>query len=55
MSLTTGRKHASASRVGLIAERRCDELRVIVEDDGCGFDATAVVAEGGRRLGLRGM
>lgn len=54
-TLTNIRKHAGATRVGLIVERRKDELRVIVEDDGCGFDSTSVVSGRGQHLGLRGM
>ena len=56
-ALTNVRKHAAASRVSLIAERRGAQLRVIVEDDGRGFDAAAlsVFADGQRRLGLLGM
>jgi signal transduction histidine kinase len=56
-ALTNVRKHAAASRVSLIAERRGGQLRVIVEDDGRGFDPAAVSASGDaqRRLGLLGM
>ena len=56
-ALTNVRKHAAASRVSLIAERRGSQLRVIVEDDGRGFDTAAVCAsaDSQRRLGLRGM
>ena len=56
-AFTNVRKHAAASRVSLIAERRAAQLRVIVEDDGRGFDAAAVSAsaDGQRRLGLLGM
>jgi PAS domain S-box-containing protein len=56
-AFTNVRKHAAASRVSLIAERRGTRLRVIVEDDGRGFDAAAVSAsaDGQRRLGLLGM
>jgi PAS domain S-box-containing protein len=54
-ALTNVRKHAGASRVGLIAERRLDEVRVVIEDDGCGFDSASVTPAAGRRLGLRGM
>jgi PAS domain S-box-containing protein len=56
-ALTNVRKHAGASRVGVIVERRGKELRAIVEDDGCGFDPTATSASEARRkgLGLRGM
>jgi len=56
-AFTNVRKHAAASRVSLIAERRGSELRVIVEDDGRGFDTAAAPAsaDGQRRLGLLGM
>ncbi|NTU80636.1 MAG: PAS domain-containing protein [Chloroflexales bacterium] len=56
-ALTNILKHAQASRVSLIAERRNGEVRVIIEDDGRGFDLAAVVAapETQRKLGLRGM
>jgi len=56
-AFTNVRKHAAASRVSLIAERRGAQLRVIVEDDGRGFDSAAVSASADdqRRLGLLGM
>lgn len=54
-ALTNVHKHAQASRVGVIVERRGDELRVVVEDDGRGFDSAPTEPAGGRRLGLRGM
>jgi PAS domain S-box-containing protein len=56
-AFTNVRKHAAASHVSLIAERRGPQLRVIVEDDGRGFDTTSVSAsaDSRRRLGLRGM
>lgn len=56
-SLTNVRKHAEASRVSLIVERLGSELRVLVEDDGCGFDAASLScsADGRRRLGQSGM
>ena len=56
-AFTNVRKHAAASRVSLIAERRGGQLRVIVEDDGRGFDPATVSASGDaqRRLGLLGM
>lgn len=56
-ALTNVRKHAQAHRVGLIAERRGARLRVIVEDDGRGFDPSepAAAAQPGRRFGLRSM
>jgi len=54
-SLTNVRKHAQATRVGVIVERRLDELRVVVDDDGRGFDSDRVVSQRGRHVGLRGM
>jgi signal transduction histidine kinase len=43
--------------VSLIAERRNAQLRIIVEDDGRGFDgaARAAFSDGQRRFGLLGM
>jgi PAS domain S-box-containing protein len=56
-ALTNIRKHAHASRVGLIVELRDGELRAIVEDDGQGMSHTGPItrAAPGRHLGLRGM
>jgi len=46
-------KHAHASRVDLLLEARDGELRMVLEDDGVGFDASA--SGSGRGLGLVGM
>ena len=46
-------RHASATRVDVLAERRDGRVRVMVEDDGKGFAPGQ--AEGGERLGLIGM
>ncbi len=47
-------KHSHASRVDVVLERRDGEVRLIVEDDGSGFDVTANdVAD--RGIGLAGM
>jgi len=54
-ALTNVRKHAGASRVGVILERRLDELRLVVEDDGRGFDPAAAAPDAGRRWGIRSM
>lgn len=54
-ALTNVRKHAGARRVGLIVERRLDELRMVVEDDGVGFDPARAGPEAGRHWGLRSM
>jgi signal transduction histidine kinase len=56
-ALTNVLKHAKAERVGLILQRTNDRVLVIVEDDGCGFDAEAMMtsAPTKRSLGLLGM
>lgn len=56
-ALTNVRKHAAASRVSVILERRRDHLLVIVEDDGRGFDLESVrrAASAEHKLGLFGM
>lgn len=56
-ALTNVRKHARAQHVSLIAERRADEIRLIVEDDGKGFDPGAIAPQADDRgsLGLKGM
>ena len=57
-------KHAQARSVSLVLDRRPDQLRVIVEDDGIGFDPNALSQAsrgnlddhvGRRRLGLSGV
>lgn len=56
-ALTNVRRHAGARHVSLMVERLGAELRIVLEDDGCGFDPAAPrprSARGGG-LGLRGM
>ncbi|RME77507.1 MAG: HAMP domain-containing protein [Chloroflexi bacterium] len=53
-ALTNVARHARASRVGVLLERRGDRLVAIVEDDGIGF-LPETVAEKDGRLGLFGM
>lgn len=55
--LTNVLKHAKASRVAVILERRDGLVRLVLEDDGEGFDVEGVLGsiENSRRLGLRGM
>lgn len=50
-------KHASASGVNVLLERRQDMVVLIVEDDGVGFDPAnaATVEQSGNGLGLIGM
>ncbi|MGH6647946.1 CheR family methyltransferase [Aquabacterium sp.] len=55
-ALTNVHKHAGATRVGLIIERRHNDLRIIVEDNGKGFERTAALeGEQRRGMGLRSM
>lgn len=56
-ALTNVLKHAQASQVSVIIERRTDEVRFIVEDDGIGFETSAGQENvpGEPRLGLIGM
>jgi two-component system CheB/CheR fusion protein len=55
--LTNVLKHAGASRVSLVLEQRDGMARVILEDDGAGFDVEETLAspEKAKRLGVRGM
>jgi PAS domain S-box-containing protein len=50
-------KHAKAQNVSIIVEHRGNRVLVIVEDDGAGFDAEAMIAKPmrERRLGLLGI
>lgn len=49
-------KHAGAEHVSVIIERRSDQLLLIIEDDGSGFDVETLEKEKGmRRLGLVGI
>jgi len=52
-ALTNVVRHAKATRIDVLLERRGDQMVAIVEDDGVGFDAEA--ARRGGRLGLLGM
>jgi PAS domain S-box-containing protein len=56
-ALTNVLRHAAATSVSLVIERKPDHLLAIVEDNGCGFDAAAAQAASdiGARLGLLGM
>lgn len=52
--LTNVRKHSNAESVRIKTERRGDDLYLVVEDDGIGFDPQALAAEqeSGKHLGL---
>lgn len=56
-ALTNVLKHAAAHKVSVILERRHDQTRVIVEDDGQGFDLNLLEQAPNvhQRLGLLGM
>jgi signal transduction histidine kinase len=56
-TLTNILKHAQATHVSLMLQRRAEALLMIVEDNGVGFDITTVRhnAHSGRQLGLIGM
>jgi two-component system, NarL family, sensor histidine kinase UhpB len=43
-AMTNVLKHAAAQNVSIVLERRGDRLRVVIEDDGRGFDAQADAA-----------
>jgi PAS domain S-box-containing protein len=48
-------KHARARNVAVLLQRRSDQVWLIVEDDGVGFDTAQVFAARGTRLGVAGM
>ena len=52
-ALTNAIRHAEADEISVVLDRREGRLRLVVEDDGRGFDPEA--AEGNQRLGLVGM
>ncbi len=56
-SLSNVLKHSQARSISIIVERRASELRVVIEDDGVGFDllGDADRGAGGRQVGLIGM
>jgi signal transduction histidine kinase len=52
-AVTNALRHARAKEIGVVLERHDGRLRLIVEDDGCGFDPA--IAERSGRLGLVGI
>ncbi|MCP4543956.1 MAG: GAF domain-containing sensor histidine kinase, partial [Chloroflexi bacterium] len=52
-ALTNVIRHSQASHVGVLLKRRLEQIVVIVEDNGIGFEPKTVVQSG--RLGLLGM
>jgi signal transduction histidine kinase len=54
-ALSNVAKHAGASSVEARLTRRGSSLRLVIEDDGCGFDVEATKSSRGSGLGLFGM
>jgi two-component system, NarL family, sensor histidine kinase UhpB len=57
-ALTNVLKHAGARSVGIVLERRTADLRVVVDDDGCGFDpedTSRLARPEGAPIGISGM
>jgi len=50
-ALANARKSAQASRVQVVIDREADHLKILVEDDGCGFDS----GQSERRTGHYGL
>jgi len=53
-ALTNIARHAGAATASVLIEKRSNSIRIIVEDDGKGFDP-APTASAGKSLGLRGI
>ncbi len=54
-ALTNTVKHARTKSASVLLEHRADAIRLIVEDDGIGFDPGQVPSGGHPKLGLSGM
>jgi signal transduction histidine kinase len=52
-ALTNASKHASPKAVSVLIHRNPSEVRLVIEDDGKGFDASEPLSEG--QIGLAGM
>jgi PAS domain S-box-containing protein len=48
-------KHAQAAHVAIVLERRADQVSLIIEDDGVGFDLQQVFGADDKGVGLIGM
>jgi PAS domain S-box-containing protein len=48
-------KHARATHVAIVLERRADQISLIIEDDGVGFDLQQVFSANDKGVGLIGM
>jgi signal transduction histidine kinase len=51
-ALTNARKHSGARTVRITFERENDQARIIIADDGCGFDPNQSNRDGNRHFGL---
>ena len=52
-ALTNVQKHAHAKSASIIVDRPAGHIRVLIEDDGCGFDQASAASNG--HFGLVGM
>jgi len=50
--VTNAARHGAAMRIGLLLEQKDDEILLVIEDDGCGFDVDAVCGEAGPCTGM---
>ncbi len=54
-ALTNVRKHADAASAVVTLDNQDGGLRIVIEDNGCGFDSSRLDREEGRSFGLRSM
>jgi signal transduction histidine kinase len=54
-ALTNVARHACATEVAVLLERRAGSVVAVIEDNGCGFDVEAALSTQDSRLGLFGM
>jgi two-component system CheB/CheR fusion protein len=54
-ALNNTAKHSQAASVAVVLERRADQVSLIIEDDGVGFDLEQTFGAGDKGLGLIGM
>jgi signal transduction histidine kinase len=54
-AVSNARRHGGARRVQVIVERQDSRARLVIRDDGCGFDPRQPVSEGGSHFGLQFM
>ena len=54
-AITNAVKHAQANHIAVTVTYTGDEMRVAVQDDGCGFQPEAVLSRGVGHFGLRSL